>query len=252
MTSRLGLLGAFLFLLPACEATVAVDRDEDECGPKPARGGWCPPAWECVDGEWVDQAGACPYPACPSNEPDTGDACEAIGQECAYTTEEPCGPVTDITYTCTGTGWKTAINACQPEPTCPLEMPIVGSDCSQWEYPYFCQYGAICGEEVNDVTMSCDYTTDPPSWQLDSEPSECQPCAFALSAASCEATAGCRWLVPGCGEAPPIAEGCYPADDCQRTGCEPEQTCTLFDTNPCWNELCDACSSPVGICTGND
>lgn len=243
-------LAALLALVPlaACTTTVTVDPDEEECGPKPGGGGWCPPAWQCVDGEWVDTAGMCPEPACPASVPANGDSCPIVGQDCSYTVEEMCGPVSTVSAVCTATGWKLAYSACQPEPTCPLQMPVVGSDCSGWDYPYFCQYNHACIDVITTVAMSCDYTVDPPSWQLDSEPPLCAACESMGDAASCSATSGCQWLVPGCGENP-IAEGCYPAGDCQVDGCDiPEQSCVVFDKNPCWNELCDACNAPIGVC----
>lgn len=252
---RLRFLFALAVLAPlaACNATVTVDPEEEECGPRPpSGGGWCPPAWSCIDGEWMDTAGACPEPACPTSEPGTGDACDHIGQSCSYTVEYECGPITEQVYECTASGWQTIYPACQPEPTCPLEMPVEGSDCSGWDHPYFCQYNHACIDVLTTVTMSCDYTTEPPSWQIDGEPPLCAACESLGDAASCSATSGCQWLVPGCGENP-VAEGCYPAGDCQVDGCSsPDQSCVVFDANPCWNELCDACNAPVGLCLWND
>lgn len=241
---------AALALLPACTSTVMVDqeqRDEEECGPRPLSGGWCPPSWACIDGEWVDTAGACPQPACPESEPSPGSSCDLIGQTCSYSIEYECGPLTEQVYECTSSGWETAYNACQPEPTCPLAMPIVGSDCSGWDYPYYCQYNHACGEDLTSVTMSCDYTTEPPSWQLDSEPPVCGACESITDTAACSATSGCQWLSPGCGENA-VAAACYPAGDCLFDGCDPDQVCVTFDHDPCWNALCDACSAPIGLC----
>lgn len=236
-------------LLPACTSTVTVDRDdeEEECGPKPGSSGWCPPAWVCIDGQWQDTAGACPEPTCPTTAPGSGDACELVGQQCSYTVEYGCDTTGEQVFECTSSGWETAYTACQPEPTCPLEMPVIGSDCSGWDYPYFCQYQVACFDDVTTVAMSCDYQTTPPAWQLDSPPQACGDCTTMGDAASCVATSGCQWLEPGCGENP-VPQGCYPEGDCLVQGCAPDQVCVGFDQNPCWNSLCDACNAPIGLC----
>jgi len=251
--ARLAGLGLALFgSLAACTSVIQLDEEDDGsvCGPKPPTGGYCPPAWQCIDGDWVDTAGACPDPDpdCPASEPAPGGSCQSIGQECKYTVEQPCGPVTEQVYECTATGWQTIYPACQPEPTCPLEMPVVGSDCSGWEYPYFCQYNVSCNDELGSVTMSCDYS-DPPIWKLDSAPKECA-CDAISDAALCSATATCQWLVPGCGDGilPFVVEGCYPLGDCQYDGCGAGEGCALYQYDPCWNSDCDQCTGTIGVC----
>src|SRR5688572_8857418 len=118
---RFGLAAALLVPLAGCESLIDIEDgggaggSESECGPKPKSGGDCPPAWSCIDGEWVDTAGACPNPQCPENQPDTGDSCQKIGQKCSYMVEEPCGAgYSEYVSTCTETGWMTAYNICQP------------------------------------------------------------------------------------------------------------------------------------------
>ena len=96
------------------------------------------------------------------------------------------------------------------------------------------------------VTMSCDYS-DPPLWKLDSAPQECA-CGLVTDAALCSATAACRWLVPGCSSGPQVAEGCYPAIDCQNEACPPTETCVVLGHDPCWNSTCEACGSETGVC----
>jgi hypothetical protein len=178
--------------------------------------------------------------------PETGGDCPLIGMECPYQVEEPCGPVTQRTYECTADGWSTIYPACSPEPTCPDEMPLPGSDCSGWEYPYFCQYDVFCGDQISTVAMSCDYT-DPPLWKVDTFPAECS-CGLIGDAAACSVMEGCRWLVPGCGDGPQVAEGCYPAADCQVDACPPTDTCVVLGYDPCWNSKCEACGADTGVC----
>ncbi len=86
----LGLL--LVAVTSGCGATITVDGDDGEggeggsivsCGePPPPSGGYCPPIWECVDGEWIDLGGACPEPTCPSDQPTYGSSCEVLGQLC--------------------------------------------------------------------------------------------------------------------------------------------------------------------------
>lgn len=253
---RFGFAAALLLPLAGCESLIQIDDGgggsggNSECGPRPKSDSWCPPIYECIDGEWVvdGSAGACPEPACPTSQPQTGDPCQKIGQKCSYWLDEPCGEGTsEYVSTCTETGWMTAYNICQPEPTCPKEMPLEGSDCSGWEYPYFCQYDVACLDTITPVSMSCDYGTDPPAWRVDS-PAVCPGCEIIGDASSCLATTGCQWLVPGCGEGLQVTEGCYPMTDCLQDGCSGGDVCTPYEHNPCWNALCDSCSAPIGFC----
>lgn len=252
---RFGFAAALLVPLAGCESLIQIDDGggaggNSECGPKPKSGSWCPPIYECVDGEWVvdGSAGDCPEPACPKSQPDTGDSCQKIGQKCSYWLEEPCGAGTsEYVSTCTETGWMTAYNICQPEPTCPKEMPLEGSDCSGWDYPYFCQYDVACLDVISSVSMSCDYATTPPTWRVDS-PAFCPGCEIIGDAPSCLGTEGCQWLVPGCGEGLQVIEGCYPMTDCLQSGCSGGDVCTPYEHNPCWNALCDSCNAPIGFC----
>lgn len=253
MNLRFGLAAALFLPLLGCEALIDIEDGgggsggESQCGPKPKSGGWCPPAWSCIDGEWQDTAGVCPDPACPEVEPASGDSCQKVSQVCSYANDEPCGPYIETTYDCTATGWQPRYNACQPEPTCPLETPLVGSDCSDWEYPYFCQYNVACLDIVSMVSMSCDYSTDPPLWKADA-PAVCSACEVIGDSASCLITEGCQWLVPGCGEGPSVTEGCYRVGDCLVDGCAGGDICTSFEHDPCWNAPCDSCSGQIGMC----
>jgi hypothetical protein len=247
--SLLGSLALFAALaLSACDVQVTVDDDE-ECGPRPPSDGWCPPKWECVDGEWLSLAGACPEPECPVTKPTDGDPCEMVGQSCSYSDEFDCGPYAEVTASCTEDGWILLTNYCQPEPTCPETMPVVGSDCSDWEYPYYCPYAVACEEPVS-VVMSCDYTTPTPVWKVDGDSPVCGSCEAVLDPLTCGVNIGCVWRAPGCADEGqlPIVEGCYPDIDCLTAeSCpSPEDQCQTFIVDP----GTDACGVPVGVCVG--
>jgi len=241
---------ALLVFSVGCGATITADDDgTSECGPQPESNGDCPPAWTCIDGEWVDTAGACP--SCPEMEPVYGDACASIGLTCNYVNDVPCGDLTNETAECTEDGWVTYVARCEPPPECPDDMPVAGTDCTGWEFSYWCQYDVSCGgPEVSNATVSCDTSATPvPVWQVDA-PSACQDCLQLGSSASCAATTGCRWLTPGCdSDLPTVNEGCYPASDCNANGCaDPNATCTTYSYDPCAGADCDACAAPVGVC----
>ena len=131
---------------------VGDDDDDDGCGapPPPTYDEWCPPAWACLDGAWVDTAGACPNP-CPAERPAEGSACPALGISCSYDDEYwLCGEeiMETVNVECTTAGWSTMTYRCQPEPVCPDVAPVNGSDCSGWYDAYFCDYtvDTACGE----------------------------------------------------------------------------------------------------------
>jgi hypothetical protein len=255
MNTNLRFVAAFVVLgSAACSSQIELPPDDDgSCEERvPATNGWCPPAWACVDGEWIETAGACPEPACPATRPDDGVACLKLEQECRYTEDVPCGPQGQVTSTCTESGWVTMVTYCQPEPTCPDAMPSPGSDCSSWDYAYFCQYEVAC-DELALVTMSCDYTTPTPTWKVDGDAPVCGSCDAAGDPASCSANLGCAWRVPGCASdgQTPIVEGCYPAFDCLNAeSCpNPDEVCTPKVYDPCFGSMCDACGAVVGVCT---
>ena len=240
---------ALLVLATGCGATVTGDGDSD-CGPKPVSAGDCPPAWNCIDGDWVDTAGACPNPTCPDVEPEYGSACAFVGSKCSYTNDVPCGELTNELAECTDDGWVIYANRCEPPPECPNEMPVAGSDCTGWEYAYWCPYDVSCGgPEVSQATVSCDTSMSTPSWRVDST-ATCQDCGQLGNSASCAASAGCQWLTPGCdSNVPSVYEGCYSTSDCNANGCDdPNATCSTYAYNPCPDGTCDACAAPFGVC----
>jgi hypothetical protein len=244
------LLPLALFAFAAgCGATITTDDGSNDCGPEPESEGYCPPAWQCIDGEWVDTSGACPEPACPVDEPSYGDRCDLIGQTCEYTVDVPCGPYGTDTATCTADGWMVYTDFCEPPPECPPLMPVVGTDCSGWDYAYYCSYPVSCDAAVSYVGISCGYDSGVPLWRVDS-PATCSDCFSIGDAASCSAATSCKWLTPGCdSNSPPITEGCFPAADCNVEGCsDPSATCSTYSYNPCPDGGCDACAAPIGVC----
>lgn len=215
-----------------------------ECGDPPApTGGYCPPAWQCIDGAWVDTAGACPEPVCPVWTPTNGSPCELIGQVCTF--DVPCGDLDGDSAVCTSEGWMVSQNYCMPEPVCPDSLPVVGSDCSGWVDAYYCSYEvtSACGSSWTGVW--CD--TGTMQWVLGQEATACD-CA-GLPTEVCNVTAACQWLEPGCGDTP-IAAGCYPTTGCDDPGaaCAADTACTETSYDPCFYELCDACSGSYFTC----
>ena len=246
-TLSIGLVVGATLTLFACDARVDVQGKGGgaECdGPPPPT--FCATDFECVDGEWVEIGGGeC---ACPASKPASGAPCSAVGMSCQYPDEQPCGPTGTVTATCAADGWQLVYSACQPEPTCPLELPLAGSDCSEWEYPYFCQYNVGCDGEAATVSFDCDYSTSPPSWRPYEQVEGCGPCEAIGTAEACSVAAGCRWLEPGCG-AQPLAAGCYPAADCASAmDCPFDLECVPRSYDPCWLASCDACDATAYVC----
>ncbi len=243
-----------------CTPSVVNDNDDDhdpiptpgECdAPPPPASGWCPPSWACLDGEWVDTAGACPDP-CPVDRPWDGDPCDAIGAQCSY--DEPMWDCTGeeegtstVTLQCTEQGWSTVGYRCMPEPICPDAVPVSGGDCSDWMEAYFCSYQVetSCGQQ--SAWAEC-WWEEGDQWLWHVELSEpCDSCEGIADAGTCAANSACRWLEPGCDE-PAVSAGCYPADDCTEGSCGDGQTCTTASYDPCWNAACDACGAEALLC----
>jgi hypothetical protein len=252
----LGLLGTTALFTLACGSTI-IDGDDDDgsggsgagdCGapPPPGAGGYCPPSYECIDGQWQDTAGACPEPLCPASEPYDDVACVMEGQDCQYPYEFGCDTEpSEITYRCMNGFWSAITPYCSKEPVCPSALPIDGSDCSGWETAWDCYYD-VTVECSQDQDVAYAYCNADWVWEVDM-PASCEGCNYA-DPATCEADAACRWLVPGCGENPLLGEGCHPVADCAPDSCGDGGTCSSYDANPCWNQPCDACSAPVSIC----
>jgi hypothetical protein len=241
------LLGLPLALAWGCSGSVAAD-DEDECGPPPPpqAESECPPAWQCLGGDWVDTAGACLPDECPGLEPAENEACGAIGLECSYWHEdEPCGEEQGYRdYQCTASGWTVIGTRCTLPQECPPELPAADSDCTA--YPY-----ATCTFEIEGpcgpttALAQCVDSGGVLLWQLVAADS-CD-CSAQIDPAACE-VAGCRWLVPGCGDAPLGQAGCYPPEDCTADSCGEGSACTEVSVDPCWNQGCGACGAPAAVC----
>jgi hypothetical protein len=236
----------------ACGNTVSLSSTgsggstSEGCGsPPPPSGGYCPPVWECVDGDWIDLGGACPEPACPTWLP-YGESCEMVGQTCELPGDLECGPGGTLTFLCTTEGWVETTPYCQPEPVCPDVAPTPGSDCSGWYEAYWCDYSLStpCGDSW--TSLHCDTSTY--TWQLDQAAEACD-CA-ALDAASCDFVSGCDWHEPGCGESP-LAAGCYPELGCnlpESSPCPLDTECVEKSVDPCYGLGCNSCSAPYFVC----
>lgn len=252
--------------LGACanDVTFGAEDDDDVVGdgtcltPPPPADGWCPPAWTCVNGQWIDTAGACPDPACPSFEPADGETCPQEGQTCQYDYDEeyPCGDEEwgyTVTVECFDGAWTHISNYCQPEPECPDEAPVAGTDCTGWDEAYFCGYEVetSCGAVWLDAY--CEWSEGGQLWNVVLyDPPVCQDgCSAYGGEAGCAADTSCRWLVPGCETGGPNAlteAGCYPAEDCSADSCGAGQTCQTVSYDPCHNQACDSCAAEGAVC----
>jgi hypothetical protein len=244
------LLGLPLALAWGCNSVSSADGDVgDECGdpPPPQMESECPPAWQCIDGDWVDTAGACPEPECPELEPSDSGACSEIGQQCSYWHEdEPCGEEQGYhDYQCGDGGWTLVGTRCSPPPECPFVLPVAGTDCSEYPLASACPFEieGECGPTM--ALAQCIDDGAGPLWNVIAADS-CD-CSVQADPTSCE-EAGCRWLVPGCGDSPLWQTGCFPAEDCTADSCGEGYVCAEVSVNPCWNEACDACGAPAAVC----
>ncbi len=130
--------------------------------------------------------------------------------------------------------------------TCPADQPSPGSPCASEGLS--CTYTTCFYGAQAVVSCSGGAWTDSPDDIGDSLPC---PCSSNATQDAC-ASAGCRWLVPGCGEAA-FTPGCFDETDCTlgSTGCLGGLTCTKVDADPCWDSTCAACSGLVAnVCTG--
>lgn len=246
---------AGLFLLPllatGCTATVTGGEGgggggggEDCEGPAP--GDWCG-GYSCVDGKWEPNPTFAPCgPACPEAKPAEGSNCAEDGQTCSYPGEVfDCGPSEpgEVELRCVGGAWTTMAKRCQPPLECPDELPVAGTDCSGWDMAYHCAYSAESGCGPTHAVAACDGSV----WSVEATQS-CEDCSDLGDPASCSASPACRWLVPGCGEAPLGEAGCYPKEDCTETSCGEGEACSKVTHDPCWNSSCEACGADAMIC----
>jgi hypothetical protein len=124
--------------------------------------------------------------------------------------------------------------------TCPADEPSVGTPCAAG---LSCTYpSCVSGAEDNIWCSGGMWTTDGVGL----------PCSCSSYSTSSDcASAGCRWLVPGC-YATAFTPGCFDPTDCTLgASCPSGQTCTAVDADPCWDSNCDTCSGlAANICTG--
>jgi hypothetical protein len=243
---HLGFALAALFVV-GCQNEVSIDgTDCKDPKPEVPPGTWCPPSYQCVDGEWVDTAGACPEPTCPGAKPESGSACQAVGQVCTYEEDVPCGPLEQVSAVCTQNGWQVTTNYCSPEPICPDALPVVGTDCTGWTEAFGCMYPVQtpCGEQF--AFIDCTITPEGSTWTLTGGPS-CGMCDGYGAEADCGTDSSCQWLHPGC-EGTPIETGCYPKQGCDVAPCADTFTCVETNYDPCYGQLCDACGAPYFTC----
>lgn len=249
----LGFALASLFAM-GCQNKVSVDPDPDpnpdpECTepePEVPPGSWCPPSYQCIGGEWVDTGGDCPEPACPQTKPATGDDCAMIGQSCYYEEDIECGPIEQVQAICTDAGWQLMSNYCQPEPICPDEMPVPGTDCTGWYDAFFCLYSVQtpCGEQMANIT--CQPIDSGNVWTLEMSVS-CGACDSYGTEAQCGADPACQWLTPGC-DGNPVATGCYPVQGCDVIPCADTEVCVAQSYDPCYGSDCGACAASYFTC----
>jgi hypothetical protein len=243
--------------MAGCTNDVQFFDEDNGCeAPPPPADGWCPPAWQCVDGEWLDYGGACPEPACPVDPPGEGTTCQVNGQSCGYEIEEEYGcdeyGFYNVNFQCHDNQWTQTSNYCQPEPICPDTAPVVGTSCDGWSEAYYCDYSVetACGSA--QIGVYCGYDGVGSVWESSySEELMCeQGCTAYGSEVGCAATEDCRWLVPGCDEGTnALTEaGCFPADECQATSCGAGQSCETVTYDPCHNASCNACGAETSVC----
>jgi hypothetical protein len=163
--------------------------------------------------------------------------------------DDECGEPGSATLevTCTDSGWSIPVYKCSEPPPCPGQLPVAGTDCSEWYDSWGCTFTVEteCGPAF--ASASCDGEL----WQVTVQ-SECESCATLSSAAACEGVEGCRWLAPGCGESAPVLEGCYPELPCTPDSCDEGETCSTVSYNPCLFEPCDACAADTDVCLSLD
>jgi len=207
-----------------------------------------------------------PTSVCPETSPKDGDDCRWFvdGLECYY------GPDCDEQRaTCDQSrGWKVEENfgSCNPPVPmpCPKSLPKTGDDCSPGGFetiPEGCSYtvNTSCGEKK--VTPSCTPVEAGASpthvWVVEAPDCSGEPaaCEDYEHPDLCVADSACRYLRPGCADGlqQPVPEGCYPANDCEESSCDTNESCTTVVNDPCpglipGEPVCGACGSEVSVC----
>ncbi len=173
-----------------------------------------------------------PDPACPASIHLHG-TCEPRKASCTVQ-EGPCS----VSYGCSlaDNAWAVASTVC---------TPAAGA----------CSDGEVCetpGDKcANDTAVPCGnfaYCEDDHYWHLPScDPPGPESCA-AHAEAACGADPACRWLVPGCGDPPLPAAGCFALGDCAPDACAPGLVCQIAVYDPCTLAGCAACGADALLC----
>lgn len=205
----------------------------------------------CAAGSWeyADGPSTCnpPIPECPAAPPEDGSPCPMAGLACTYDRNHPCGSrvVAECGDDLAWDVWED-VPPCNPPP-CPDELPAAGSPCDPVFGP-FCYYEVDIGCGPQEASAVC--AED--GWKVSLPICNPQPphfCYGVATEAECKLVAGCRWLVPGCGEPPLPAAGCFPLGECQLDiDCPPDRACAEVVYNPCYKQVCEACGAGASLC----
>ncbi|WP_438021735.1 hypothetical protein [Sorangium sp. So ce233] len=171
--------------------------------------------YACVDGSWrVELEISCnpppPPPACPEAMPETGSACELLGESCSYAGPPDCPEPTVVTCGADGEWSVTITVSCNPPPPPPPPPP---QDCLT----------AATGEECAGLGPAC-------QWLVPG-------CAEGMGTPAL-AAAGCFPSLP-CGE---VDAACPAGTRCQEVVVNPCVAASPGDVT------CAACGSTVHVC----
>jgi hypothetical protein len=193
---------------------------------------------DCSDGSWEYECDGCVEEACPEGS-------QGYCMDGEWLCD--CGGDYQNRYCYDGSTEAACIDdrwICHVEYECPDTLPSAGEPCPsegmQCEY----EVEVDCGTGTSTVTVECAEA----QWSYVSTP-RCQPpLCRDLDQDSC-ADYGCRWLEPGCGEAPLGEAGCFDATDCVEGSCiMSDEQCMSVSIDPCAGQDCDACSQEVALC----
>lgn len=183
---------------------------------------------------------------CPAAAPNAGDSCSVAVAGCSYAVG-PCA--VELSCKAAGGAWTSKTTSCMPAAKNCWQAQEgdscadVNDSCGEADGPCGSGFVTTCGADhlwhVESITGEC-----PPP-----QPDECQS---NPSQTACEATAGCRWLTPGCGESEVKVTGCFAAVDCAGDSCGSGAQCQLVSYNPCFEQACDACGADAMVCLGLD
>jgi len=208
----------------------------------------------CASGQWVSDDGR-PNCGCPASVPEQGSACFNEGTLCGYGADGVCG-FPEQEAECRDGQWSTWFNSCNPPPPfeCPQALPTGGTSCDDvgWGQSGSCSYTeeTPCGPQEVRADCNWDEVALGMMWTVEAPECKSKACDSYGHKDLCDADAGCRWLVPGCGSGTETVapEGCYPIDDCTPDSCSGGLSCATAVHDPCAYSLCNACAMQVNIC----